>query len=315
LGALNKQTGEYTCPKLANKKDAYICPDCRKDLILCQGEIRVHHFRHVSDDKMPCNYYNKPSEGQIHKDAKMLLKQLLDNKIPIIFVRPCISCKENDEYIIPEITESSSIQIEHRFNYNNSPKIADLAYLDHNEIICIFEIYNTHKTSIENRPEPWFEIDANKLINTVNDTTVLNVRINCIRPVKCDTCIDIEQKKKKKDKLTKLKEELYDLTHSQELKKPDDVFSPDFRYSNAKQCLLSQIRLIENDISFTLANNIYSLEHPLTGTKVKHSLVKEKTFYNGKWHNNIRLPMLVNWFRCSTIENAKSFEHMLSLRV
>ena len=39
LGANNKQTREYVYPKIANKKDEYVCPDCNKDLILCQGEI------------------------------------------------------------------------------------------------------------------------------------------------------------------------------------------------------------------------------------------------------------------------------------
>ena len=47
LGAINKLTGDYVYPKIANKKDKYICSECNKDLILVQGEIRVHHFRHV----------------------------------------------------------------------------------------------------------------------------------------------------------------------------------------------------------------------------------------------------------------------------
>ena len=77
LGAINKQTSEYVYPKIANKKDEYSCPDCRKDLILCQGELRVHHFRHKVDSINPCHYYNKPIESQIHKYAKLLMKNLL----------------------------------------------------------------------------------------------------------------------------------------------------------------------------------------------------------------------------------------------
>jgi competence CoiA-like predicted nuclease len=49
LGAKNKVTGEYVYLKIANKKDNYICPDCEKDLIVCQGEIRAHYFRHKVD--------------------------------------------------------------------------------------------------------------------------------------------------------------------------------------------------------------------------------------------------------------------------
>jgi competence CoiA-like predicted nuclease len=69
LGAINKLTGEYVYPKIANKKDEYICPECNKDLILVQGKIRVHHFRHKVDSINPCHHYSKPTESQIHKNV------------------------------------------------------------------------------------------------------------------------------------------------------------------------------------------------------------------------------------------------------
>ena len=116
LGAKNKLTDEYVYPKIANKKDDYICPKCSKDLILCQGEIRVHHFRHKVDNVNPCHHYSNPSETQIHKEAKILLKKLLEKKIPISFNRTCCCCKKNEEFEnIPEITENSVIQLEYRF--------------------------------------------------------------------------------------------------------------------------------------------------------------------------------------------------------
>ncbi len=34
LGAINKITKEYIYPKIANKDDQYICPECNKDVIL-----------------------------------------------------------------------------------------------------------------------------------------------------------------------------------------------------------------------------------------------------------------------------------------
>ena len=30
IGAINKLTGDYVYPKIANKKDEYICPECNK---------------------------------------------------------------------------------------------------------------------------------------------------------------------------------------------------------------------------------------------------------------------------------------------
>jgi hypothetical protein len=192
LGAINKRTGEYIFPKIANKKDEYICPECNKDLILCQGKIKKHHFRHKVDSIQPCHHYNKPTESQIHKDAKMLMKFLLENKMNIQFIRECVSCKENNVMEIPEITEESIVSLEYRFNYKDELKIADVIHTINDEIKCIFEICNTHKTCGENRPEPWFEIDANNLIKIANDNTLSQIQIPCIRNEKCSECIEKE---------------------------------------------------------------------------------------------------------------------------
>jgi len=191
LGAFNKLTGEYVYPKIANKKDEYVCPECDKDLILCKGEIRLHHFRHKVDSVNPCNNYNNPGETQIHRDAKLLMKSLLERKIPISFVRNCASCKKNEEFEITEISETSKILLEHRFEFNG-PKTADVAYIDNNELVCVFEICNTHKTCSQNRPEPWFEINAEPLIQMANSTSLSQMRIPCIRCEKCEDCVNIE---------------------------------------------------------------------------------------------------------------------------
>lgn len=206
LGAINKKTREYVYPKVANKKDEYVCPDCNKDLILCKGEFRVHHFRHKVVNLNPCCHYNNPTESQIHKDAKILLKNLLERKIPISFTRECCSCKIVEEFEIPEMTESSTIRMEYGFQYNDRQQIADVAYLDNREIFALFEICHTHKTRSEKRPEPWFEIDAEKLIRLANDDSLTSLEISCIRCEKCDECNERENaiilnKKKAAEKL------------------------------------------------------------------------------------------------------------------
>jgi len=189
LGAINKLTGEYVYPKIANKKDEYICPECNKDLILVQGEIRVHHFRHKVDSINPCHHYSKPTESEIHKEAKMLMKTLLENKTKIQFKRECVSCKIITEINLPEITEGSIITLEHRFNYEDELRIADVAHTLNGEIKGIYEICHTHKTCSENRPEPWVEIDANSLLSLVNSNNNNEpLVINCIRYDKCDEC-------------------------------------------------------------------------------------------------------------------------------
>jgi hypothetical protein len=193
LGAINKLTGDYVYPKIANKKDDYICPECNKELILCQGEVRVPYFRHKVDVN-PCHHYTNPTESQIHKDAKMLLKTVLEGKTPIQFERECTSCKKANDIILPEVEQESIISLEHRFSYNGSTKIADVAHLLNGEVKSIFEIMHTHKTSSENRPEPWVEIDASWLLNYVNTNEDSSLKIKCIRGDKCEECIEKKYK-------------------------------------------------------------------------------------------------------------------------
>jgi hypothetical protein len=204
LGAINKLTCEYVYPKIANKNDEYICPECNKDLILMQDEIRVQHFRHKVDSINLCHHYSNPTESQIHKDAKILMKTLLENKTHIQFIRKCVSCKITDEIYLPEITEDSIISLEHQFQFNDELMITDVAHMLNGEIKGIYEICNTHETCSGNRPEPWVEMDAISLLTLVN-TNDDPLIINCIRCEKCEKCIEKKQiflkDKKKKLKL------------------------------------------------------------------------------------------------------------------
>ena len=193
LGAINKKTNNYEPPYLANKKETYKCPDCDKDVMLRKGEILRPHFAHYKSDK-PCNYYNHPGESQIHKDAKMLMKSLIENKTHIQFIRECASCKINAELYLPEITKDSIVTLEYRFKYEGKLRIADVAQHTLNgEIKGIYEICNTHKTCSENRPEPWVEIDVNSLLTSVNKSTGPLI-ITCVRCEKCKDCIDKENR-------------------------------------------------------------------------------------------------------------------------
>jgi competence CoiA-like predicted nuclease len=206
LGAINKITNEYVYPKIANKKDNYICHNCNKDLILCKGKIISPYFRHKADSINPCYYYDKPSESQIHKDAKMLMEKLLKNKTPIQITRKCISCTNDIEINLPKIKEGSIISIEYRFKYNDNTRIADVAHTFNNEIKAIYEICYKNQTNNENRPEPWVEIDAISLINIVNTNENNLLKINCIRThQKCNYCIDIEIEKQKNIEYEKIK--------------------------------------------------------------------------------------------------------------
>ena len=193
LGAINKHTGKYVYPKIANKKEVYICPECNKELILVQGKIKAHHFRHKVESINPCYHYSSPTESQIHKDAKMFLKTLLENKTQITFKRKCISCNTSSVITLPEVGENSNINLEYWFNYNYAIRIADIAHTINAEITAIYEICNKHKTDNEDRPEPWVEIDAISLLS--NDITSNEpLIVECIRDEECISCINKETK-------------------------------------------------------------------------------------------------------------------------
>ena len=185
MGAINKITGEYVYPKIANKNDKYACQDCGKDVIFVNGKIKIKHFRHHTNTNS-CDYYEKPNESQIHKDAKLLMKKILEDKNKIIFKRKCCECNDIECMNIDIMSKTSLIELEYKFIYNGK-KIADVAYISNGKIMYIFEICNTHKTNEKDRPEPWFEIDASTFINYINSTDK-TYEMLCVRHKRCMKC-------------------------------------------------------------------------------------------------------------------------------
>lgn len=206
MGAINKITNKYEYPKIATKgKNKYKCPFCEKDVIFRNGKIKQPHFAHYKSDN-PCSYYEKPNETQIHKDAKLLMKTLLDDKRCINIYRKCYYCYEDPEDFLniknEDYTDDYYVKLEYKFNYNNSKKSADVALLKNNDLKYIFEICYKNKTKEENRPEPWFEIKAVTLINETNTGENVNeegeIEIECIRDYKCICCKDKEEYERKR---------------------------------------------------------------------------------------------------------------------
>ena len=90
-GAINKETKLYELPNEASKKSNYGCPCCTRDIIFKKGKIKRPHFSHKSSID-PCKYYISPSESQVHKDAKIVMKKILDDKKVLFFQRKCSNC-------------------------------------------------------------------------------------------------------------------------------------------------------------------------------------------------------------------------------
>ena len=195
MGAINKLSNDRENPKFADKKNQYKCPDCNKDVIFKKGKIKKAHFAHKASE-IKCSFYDKPSETQIHKEAKILMKSLLANKKELHFYRKCSDC-DKQKIINIDYNDNDKAIIEYKFKYNDSNKSADIALVKDNNIKYIFEICYKNKTKECNRPEPWVEINAEELIKNINENDDYN--IECIREYTCDECnekITIEKNKK-----------------------------------------------------------------------------------------------------------------------
>jgi endogenous inhibitor of DNA gyrase (YacG/DUF329 family) len=228
LGALIKDTNQYEHPKVAKKETKYTCPGCSRDVIFKQGEINAAHFAHKSSEN-PCQYYNRPNESQIHKDAKLKLKHLLCVIQEVYIIRSCDTCNRstynyNNDCHRPSCScgfdldiggnynntdgcyctsQLYEIVLEYRFEHNGSYRIADVAILQDKQLKFIFEICYKNKTKEINRPEPWIEIDADSLneehsyyFSELNAGSLARdyfnpgmINLECIRKITCNDCL------------------------------------------------------------------------------------------------------------------------------
>jgi len=288
MGGINIATNEYEYPRIANKKNKYKCPDCNKDLILKKGMIKAHHFSHYKSDN-PCNYYGHPTESQIHKDAKMAMKNLLDNKRVIFIHRTCILCKLpepikslynssnlNTENCIYQYNDKSKAVIEHNFKYNEKNKYADVALLEEEKIQIIFEIYHTHSTYESDRPDPWFEIDATQLLNQINVSLDESIYIYCKRLHTCSICEDTYKKKQ---------QQLYE----EQIKKRYE-FEEQIKKRNEFE---EQIKIIKEQNKIIKEERIKEIEKQYNKNQEQNKIIKE--------HNKVVLNRFCD--RCRDVKN------------
>jgi len=191
-GAIDKETTKLVDPKYAAKRIYYECPDCKRDVFVKKGEVRIAHFSHKKDKNRPCTYFNRnPSLDQQHRNAQLKLKEFLNNKIEINIQRYCIcGCGYNNDTNISasHIWEGKT---EYKFTFNDSRKSADVALVFGTDIKAIFEVVHTHYTRERDRPDPWFEIDAKEINALESDSK--KIKLTCIRQLRSPECLKAEQ--------------------------------------------------------------------------------------------------------------------------
>lgn len=174
--AFCKKSQTYIHPNNANKKQTYQCISCEKDVFLKKGKIRAPHFCHYNDDEK-CLNYDKPSVSEIHRNAQLILKMLCETHESIEIKRVCFQCSKIQTFHIkPKLFD---VILEYRLKHNDKSIIADVALVNTDKCI-IFEVYHTHKTNDESRPEPWYEFKATDLNN--------DSELFCRRRVRCQSC-------------------------------------------------------------------------------------------------------------------------------
>jgi competence CoiA-like predicted nuclease len=206
VGAIDVETNKFTLPTYLNKEDKkrnYQCIICDEKLMLKIGEIKAKHFSHYSKSKCILNTSNHIGESKEHLSAKLKLFYLLKNKTPIKILVECpYNHTVNYKNIEIKYEDEDDIIIE----YNSKGFVADIAVVSSltNQIKYIFEICHSHKTDDKTkilRPEPWFEIKAEEILNFGKEIEIKSKPLikNLLSPEKIKQLELIEKKNNEKD--------------------------------------------------------------------------------------------------------------------
>jgi len=156
----------------------YVCSICGGDCILRAGNIKNWHWAHKVGSRCPdkegiiigetdecdnINYEFKSNESADHYSAKHRLHRwLCEGRLITVLGSKCTDCDNTlDQYNL-EYKHDDTLHIEYHCTYHKI--IPDVAIVNNGVVRVIFEIYHTNKSK-NNRPEPWFEINAFEIIN------------------------------------------------------------------------------------------------------------------------------------------------------
>lgn len=171
-GAFDTTLDRYVNPFNAEKGHSFTCVECKQKVILRKGTVRIAHFAHYSPTNT-CSYFEHPSESQQHKDAKFKLAGWLRDKYIDEIWWSCketsgsYSCSVYDYGTSIDYKEGDEVIVEYRDPYKKY--IADIAIINNNCVRYIFEIFHTHRTISGTRPEPWYEVSTEEILETVTE--------------------------------------------------------------------------------------------------------------------------------------------------
>lgn len=186
----------YDATKIADinavsfNKSALVCPICDKHVTYRSSytrEDKIHVdacFIHFSSAENECTYSSgKDNESINHKIAKEMLKIILQNENINIVINLNCRCDQK-KYSIDK--KYNQVNLEHDITHDGNKYRCDVACIDiDSNINYVFEIYHTSKTKYGSRPERWFELNADEVINSFSNANIIT--LTCRRPV-CKNC-------------------------------------------------------------------------------------------------------------------------------
>lgn len=306
FGAINIKTGEYSLARYSIKSQEYKCPSCDEKLKLKKGNVRRHHWCHYNQDSK-CQFYfkndnninnEKLHESLIHKECKSILKKIMKDKL-VIINRKCATgqCDISLNIVLDKLNENSILIEEYSLDFNNKKLRADLVRIENDKLIEIYEIYATHQTQEEDRPNNinWYEFNAEQIYQKYNDEKYyLNdtIILNCYRHIiKCEECINEEKKILQRKNLLK-----------------EQIIQRELQIKIEEEEKEKNKRIICYNCGCKKPNNIYknciSCNTKLQQLKIKKNCIKcdkiiyvNKEFYNYCWDCNKKMKDEVNLTR------------------
>jgi len=111
----------------------------------------------------------------------MLFDKLEERRYSIEIERECRKCHSVFSTIIEPLEPTTRPIVEWGFVHNGRPRRADIACIQEDGTIeMIFEICHTNPTMCENRPEPWYELDATDVRIALTEPGDVK-KLRCIR--------------------------------------------------------------------------------------------------------------------------------------
>lgn len=228
-GAIRKETGIYELPSQAIRGQEYTCPECLRAVFVKQGNIRIHHFAH-KQDQQPCKNYDRTGGGETinHKNAKIIIKNIIETKRSFTIEKCCVSCKEINSYNFP-VDKVKEVILEAKVE-NGTADI--MASLDDGTRIII-EVCHTNPTS--HREGLWFEFSTAEIQEKYKSGDIV---MSCSRPFRCEKC---NEEIKRANELRKIRQ-------AEEEKKQQEI-------TKQREIEIRQKQEIRTDLKRQLAND------------------------------------------------------------